>query len=75
MTRNENIRNNLRRIGQLAGISSDETITAMRTRRQMLVTLVILVIGTMTLQVYTGTMPLKYTGISIHDFSRFWGMM
>ena len=59
----------------MTGISSDEAITAMRTRRQMLVTLLIFIIGIVTLQMSTGTIPLKYTGISINDFSPFWGMM
>jgi len=75
MTRQNNIRNNLQRIGRLAGMGRDETIAAIRTRRQILMATAILVIGAITFQFYTGTIPLKYTGISINDFSGFWGMM
>lgn len=75
MTKQNNIRNNLQRIGQLTGMGRDETIAAIRTRRQLLLSAAIMVIGAITFQFYTGTIPLKYTGMSINDFSWFWGMM
>jgi hypothetical protein len=75
LTKRNNIRNNMQRIGQLTGMSKNETIAAIRTRRHMLITLAIMAIGVITFQFYNGTMPLKYTGLSINDFSWFWGMM
>lgn len=75
MTRQNNIRNNLQRIGQLAGMNRDEAIAAIRTRRQIIMATVVMIIGAITFQFYTGTIPLKYTGMSINDFSWFWGMM
>ena len=75
MTKENNIRNNLQRIGQLVGMDQNETISAIRTRRQILIATTIMIIGIITFQFYTGGIPLKYTGASINDFSGFWGMI
>jgi len=75
MTQQNIIRNNLQRIGQLTGMDPAETRAAIRTRRQKLVALAVLIVGALAFQLYVGTIPLKYTGISINDFSTFWRMM
>ncbi len=75
MTKQNNIRDNLQRIGQLVGMNQDETISAIRTKRQILITTIIMIIGIITFQFYIGGIPLKYTGISINDFSGFLGMI
>jgi hypothetical protein len=75
MIRQNYLKSNLQRIGQLAGMGRDEALAAIRTRRQILLSTAIIVVSALTLNFYHGTIPLKYTGISINDFSWFWGMM
>jgi hypothetical protein len=74
MIKQNYLRDNLQRIGQLVGLGKDETIAAIKTRRQILLATAIMIISALTFNFYNGTIPLKYTGISINDFSWFWGM-
>ncbi|HVQ00753.1 MAG TPA: hypothetical protein VMT57_04490 [Candidatus Thermoplasmatota archaeon] len=75
MTQKTIIRTNLRRIGQLTGMDQEEVRAAIKTRRQVVIALVIMIIGALAFQTCVGTIPLKYTGISINDFSTFWRLM
>jgi hypothetical protein len=74
MIRRKYLKNSLQRIGQLVDISREEAILAIRTRRQILIAIAIMVIGALTFTLLNGPIPLKYKGVSIHDFSWFWRM-
>jgi len=70
MNRRNNIENHLSRIGQTVGMSRNEAISAIRTRRHKILATVIMAIGAFALVV--GPIPGKYGAISIQDFCRPW---
>jgi len=75
MARRNYFKNNMQRIGRLIGMDEADALAVIKTKRQMLIASVVMIVGVLTFNFYSGTIPLKYTGISINDFSWFWGMM
>jgi len=66
----KNIQNQISRIGQHVGISREEALSALQTRRHKIITIAIMAIATFAIIV--GPIPLKYGGVSIQDFHWQW---
>ena len=74
MIRKNNVENNLRRIGQLVGISREEITPMLKARKYALIaTAIIFCIGALT--AIGGPIPLKYGCVSVQDFSLPWRLV
>lgn len=57
-------------MGEIIGMSRDEAISAIRTRRHTIIATVVMALGTFAFAL--GPIPGKYGGISIQDFCWVW---